>query len=161
MESKACSHHNHSHCISEALALARTLCDARGVRLTSLREQVLELVWQSHKPLGAYAIMKMLAEASTRKVDPPTVYRTLDFLIDEGLIHRINSLNAFIGCPSPGEKHQSQFLICTRCNVAIELASQLFSKAMDAAAQYSGFRLSGHSIEISGLCPACQTGVEP
>src|SRR3954468_17348987 len=118
---KACSHHNHGHCISDAIDSARQLCDERGVRLTSLREQVLELVWQSHKPLGAYTLMDMLGQASTRRVAPPTVYRALDFLLEEGLIHRINSLNAFIGCPSPTQKHQSHFLICQECNVAVEL----------------------------------------
>ena len=81
---KACSHHNHGHCISDAINSARQLCDERGVRLTSLREQVLELVWQSHKPLGAYTLIDMLAQASTRRIAPPTIYRALDFLLEEG-----------------------------------------------------------------------------
>ena len=153
---KACSHHNHNRCISDALAAARVLCDARGVRLTSLREQVLELVWQSHKPLGAYTLIEMLAQASTRRIAPPTVYRTLDFLMEEGLIHRINSLNAFIGCPSPTQKHHSQFLICTRCGVAVELNSAPLSQALAMAADQAGFRIATHSVEISGLCPSCQ-----
>jgi len=153
---KACSHHNHGHCISDAIASARQLCEQRGVRLTSLREQVLELVWQSHKPLGAYTLMEMLAQASTRRVAPPTVYRALDFLLDEGLIHRINSLNAFIGCPSPNQKHQSHFLICQNCNVAVELDnSQLNQSIFDAAAN-AGFSVASHSVEINGLCPGCQ-----
>jgi len=153
---KACSHHNHGHCISDAIASARQLCEQRGVRLTSLREQVLELVWQSHKPLGAYTLMEMLAQASTRRVAPPTVYRALDFLLDEGLIHRINSLNAFIGCPSPNQKHQSHFLICQNCNVAVELDnSQLNQSIFDAAAN-AGFSVTSHSVEINGLCPGCQ-----
>lgn len=150
------AHHNHSHCISQALNAAREVCEARGVRLTSLREQVLMLVWQSHKPLGAYMLMEMLAQASTRRVAPPTVYRTLDFLIEEGLIHRINSLNAFIGCPSPTQKHQSQFLICTRCGVAVELDSPNLNQSLSDAAHQAGFQISSHSIEISGLCPTCQ-----
>ena len=153
---KACSHHNHNHCISAALTAARALCDARGVRLTSLREQVLELVWQSHKPLGAYRLIEMLAQASTRRIAPPTVYRALDFLMDEGLIHRINSLNAFIGCPSPTQKHHSQFLICTSCGVAVELDSAPLTQALTTAADQAGFRIARHSVEISGLCPSCQ-----
>lgn len=153
---KACSHHNHSHCISDALIAARALCEARGVRLTSLREQVLELVWQSHKPLGAYRLIEMLAQASTRRIAPPTVYRTLDFLIEEGLIHRINSLNAFIGCPSPTRQHQSQFLICTGCGVAVELESTPLNQALAVAADQAGFLMASHSVEISGLCPSCQ-----
>lgn len=154
---KACSHHNHGHCISDAIVAARQLCDERGVRLTSLREQVLELVWQSHQPLGAYALMDMLAKAATRQIAPPTVYRALDFLLEEGLIHRINSLNAFIGCPSPDQKHQSQFLICQGCKVAVELNSPQLDRDVNEVAAKSGFTVSGHSIEISGLCPSCQS----
>lgn len=153
---KACSHHNHGHCISDALSSARQLCDERGVRLTSLREQVLGLVWQSHKPLGAYTLMDMLAQASTRRVAPPTVYRALDFLLEEGLIHRINSLNAFIGCPSPTQKHQNHFLICQNCSVAVELDNASLNQNIIAAATAAGFSVTGHSIEINGLCPSCQ-----
>jgi Fur family transcriptional regulator, zinc uptake regulator len=153
---KACSHHNHVHCISDAINAARQLCEERGVRLTSLREQVLELVWQSHKPLGAYTLMDMLAQASTRRVAPPTVYRALDFLLEEGLIHRINSLNAYIGCPSPTQKHQSHFLICQGCSVAVELDNAQINQAVVDAAAAAGFTLTSHTIEINGLCPSCQ-----
>ncbi|RYY73704.1 MAG: transcriptional repressor [Gammaproteobacteria bacterium] len=154
---KACSHHNHGHCISDAIVAARQLCDERGVRLTSLREQVLELVWQSHQPLGAYTLMDMLGKASTRQIAPPTVYRALDFLLEEGLIHRINSLNAFIGCPSPSQKHQSHFLICQDCKVAVELDNAQLNQHLNDVAAESGFSVTSHSLEISGLCPACQT----
>lgn len=157
---KACSHHNHLHCISDAIRSARQLCDERGVRLTSLREQVLELVWQSHKPLGAYTLMDMLAQASTRRVAPPTVYRALDFLLEEGLIHRINSLNAYIGCPSPSQKHQSHFLICQNCKVAVELDNLQLNQSILDASTSAGFTLASHSVEISGLCPGCQTHTE-
>jgi Fur family zinc uptake transcriptional regulator len=156
---KACSHHNHGHCISAAINAARQLCNERGARLTSLREQVLELVWQSHKPLGAYTLIDMLAQASTRRVAPPTVYRALDFLLEEGLIHRINSLNAFIGCPSPTQKHQSHFLICQSCSVAVELDNAQLNLSIFDAAASAGFGVLSHSVEISGVCPSCQKNV--
>lgn len=152
----ACSHHNHMHCISDAMAAARQLCSERGVRLTALREQVLSLVWQSHKPLGAYTLMEMLALASTRRVAPPTVYRALDFLLEEGLIHRINSLNAFVGCPSPTQKHQSHFLICQSCGVAVELDNPSLNQYLSVCAKDAGFSVISHSVEICGLCSACQ-----
>jgi len=153
----ACSQHNHTHCISDALTAARELCEARGARLTALREQVLGLIWQSHKPLGAYTLMEMLALASTRKIAPPTVYRALEFLLEEGLIHRINSLNAFVGCPSPTQKHQSHFLICQGCSVAVELDSASLNQRLTACAKDAGFSIISHSVEINGLCAACQT----
>lgn len=157
---KACQHHNHNHCIDDAINSARQLCETRGTRLTSLREQILSLIWQSHKPLGAYTLMDMLAKASTRRVAPPTVYRTLDFLLEEGLIHRINSLNAFIGCPSPNERHQSHFLICQSCNVAVELDNPQLSQKLAELAINAGFSVISHSIEINGLCAACQAQQE-
>ena len=152
----ACSHHNHTHCISDALTAARLLCGERGARLTLLREQVLALIWQSHKPLGAYTLMEMLALASTRRVAPPTVYRALDFLLEQGLIHRINSLNAFVGCPSPNQRHQSHFLICQSCGVAVEVDAPALNASLLICAEDSGFSVVSHCVEISGLCPACQ-----
>lgn len=152
----ACSHHDHGHCISDALADARELCASRGVRLTDLRLQVLELIWQSHKPLGAYSLMDMLAQASTRRVAPPTVYRALDFLLEQGLIHRINALNAFIGCPSPRHQHQSHFLICRQCGNALELDNPELSGAIEASALAAGFVVHTQSLEVMGLCNHCQ-----
>lgn len=152
----ACSHHDHDHCIHDALSDARELCASRGVRLTDLRLQVLELIWQSHKPLGAYSLMEMLAKASTRRVAPPTVYRALDFLLEQGLIHRINALNAFIGCPSPRHQHQSYFLICHECNNALELDNPSLSSAIEDSAKAVGFAVQNQFLEVMGLCGQCQ-----
>lgn len=156
----ACSHHDHDHCIEDALAAARDLCLSRGVRLTDLRLQVLELIWQNHKPLGAYTLMEMLAKANTRRVAPPTVYRALDFLLEQGLIHRINVLNAFIGCPSPATKHQSHFLICRACGIAIELDEPALGQQIQQVAIAAGFQVETQALEVSGLCANC-TGTRP
>ena len=152
----ACSHHDHDHCISDAVDAARDLCTNRGVRLTDLRLQVLELIWQSHKPLGAYSLMEMLAKASTRRVAPPTVYRALDFLLEQGLIHRINVLNAFVGCPSPKHQHHSHFLICRQCGVAVEMDNPQLVKEIHQSAEEAGFSVQTQSLEVMGLCSACQ-----
>ena len=93
----ACRPHDHAHCVAGALAEADALCARLGVRLTELRRRVLELVWQSHKPLGAYDILAVLSEQDGRRAAPPTVYRALDFLLENSLVHRIASLNAFTG----------------------------------------------------------------
>ena len=103
---------------------ADALCARQGVRLTELRRRVLELVWQSHKPLGAYDILAVLSETDGRRA-PPTVYRALDFLQENGLVHRIASLNAFVGCNNPEHSHQGQFLICRTCHTAIELEQRI------------------------------------
>lgn len=149
--------HNHRLCVRGALDSARTLCNERGARLTPLREQVLELVWQNHKPLGAYQLMDQLAEASTRRVAPPTVYRALDFLLEQGLIHRINGLNAYVGCPSPEHRHPSHFLLCRACGVAVEIESAQLNETIMDNAREAGFRLESHSLEVTGLCPDCRS----
>lgn len=100
--------HDHMSCIAEALQRAVALCESRGTQLTELRRRVLELVWSSHEPIGAYRILEQLdrplpgqMRGKARRAAPPTVYRALDFLIEQGLVHRIESLNAFVGCDQP------------------------------------------------------------
>ncbi|MGE4405615.1 zinc uptake transcriptional repressor Zur [Pseudomonas sp.] len=153
----ACTPHDHDHCVSHALAEADSLCARQGVRLTALRKRVLELVWQSHKPLGAYDILAVLSEQDGRRAAPPTVYRALDFLLENGLVHRIASLNAFIGCNHPEHPHQGQFLICRHCHTAIELEQSSIAEAIDAAARSVGFAVEGQTVEVVGLCATCRS----
>jgi Fur family zinc uptake transcriptional regulator len=148
--------HDHSLCVSHALSEADSICARGGVRLTALRKRVLELVWQSHKPLGAYDILGVLADEDGRRAAPPTVYRALDFLLENGLIHRIASLNAFVGCNHPGSAHQGQFLICRECHAAIELAQAPISDAIEQGAQSVGFQVEGQTVEVIGLCAQCK-----
>ncbi|MDO6806861.1 transcriptional repressor, partial [Wenyingzhuangia sp. 1_MG-2023] len=76
--------------------------------------RVLELIWQSHKPVGAYELLPALANDGFNSA-PPTVYRALDFLLDLGLVHRLHSLNAYVGCNHPGANHPVCFFICEHC----------------------------------------------
>lgn len=147
--------HNHEHCISDALQLARNLCRQRNQRLTPIRELVLRLIWQSHKPLGAYELLPALADAGFNSA-PPTVYRALEFLQNQGLVHRIASLNAFIGCPHPGQPHEGCFLICRICNSTAELESAPVQRAIHASAAHLGFAIEHETVEVVGLCPNCQ-----
>ena len=118
--------------------------------------KVLELVWQSHKPLGAYDILGVLSEQDGRRAAPPTVYRALDFLLENGLVHRIASLNAFVGCSHPEHAHQGQFLICRECHAAIELEQKSISDAIIKSSADVGFRVEGQTVEVVGLCSGCQ-----
>src|SRR5690606_191738 len=152
----ACRPHDHDHCVSQARAEADTLCARQGVRLPALRKRVLELVWQSHKPLGAYDILAVLSEEDGRRAAPPTVYRALDFLLENGLVHRIASLNAFVGCIHPERSHQGQFLICRQCRAAIELEQLAVSDAIVSAAAGVGFAVESQTVEVVGLCAACR-----
>lgn len=152
--SRATFPHDHSHCQFEALSRAELLCDERGARLTPLRRKVLELIWNSHQPIGAYAILDNLRDRD-RGAAPPTVYRALDFLMEQGLIHKLESLNAFIGCDHPENRHVSQFLICTKCHGAVEIQDAGISNAVKKSAGDAGFTVSRLTIELQGLCPTC------
>ena len=146
--------HNHAICISDALAMAEKLCADHSVRLTELRRKVLELVWSSHKPLGAYDILEMLQEQRGVSA-PPTVYRALDFLLAHKLIHRIESLNAYVGCASPNHLNGGQFLICKKCGTTAELDDYDLAKKIDDRAEGLGFQVLHQMIEVSGLCRDC------
>lgn len=148
--------HNHDHgrCIEDALAAAQELCRREGARFTPLRRRVFEIVWASHTPLGAYAILDVLAGEGRRPM-PPTVYRALDFLQTQGLVHRIPSLNAYIGCVDPGGHHGGQYLICRKCGTVAELTDEGLGQRLDARARDHGFRVESVLTEAVGLCPAC------
>lgn len=152
----ASQQHDHTHCIASAMTTAQEICARNGARLTKLREQVLRLIWQSHKPLGAYPLMDMLAAESTRRVAPPTVYRALEFLLEQGLIHRINTLNAYIGCTHPNGDHDNNFLICEHCGVAIEFSAAALQERINESAADFGFSIRSQSIELVGSCERCE-----
>ena len=147
--------HNHAHCIEDAVAAAETLCSRQGLRFTPLRRRVLELVWSSHKPVGAYALLDQLRNEDLGSA-PPTVYRALDFLIENGLIHRIERMNAFVGCSHPGESHRGFFLICGDCGNAEELESAGVADTIAASARRRGFDAREMTLEVTGTCAACR-----
>lgn len=147
--------HNHDACVRNALAEARFICRQRNARLTPVRQRVLELIWESHKPLGAYDLLSVLASEG-HNAAPPTVYRALDFLQQHGLVHRIASLNAFTGCAHAGERHTGLFLICQQCRNVMELANPSVTDTLREAAAEKGFQALEATIEIAGLCPACR-----
>jgi Fur family zinc uptake transcriptional regulator len=148
--------HDHARCSADALAHAERLCAARSQRLTPVRRQVLESLLQSHKPLGAYEIIDRTAREGTRHA-PITVYRALDFLMDQGLVHRIESRNAFVAC---GHTHESGeivvFLICEHCGAVGEAPSKAVADSLKAATRAAGFTPHTPVIEISGLCSHCR-----
>ena len=149
--------HDHTVCVEDAVARAESVCAARAERLTPLRRRVLELVWQSHAPVKAYDLLDSLS-GDGRRAAPPTVYRALDFLRDAGLVHKIESLNAFIGCAKPEHRHSAQFLICTGCGAVAEMDDADLTARIDANARRLGFSVVEEKIEVAGTCRACRPG---
>jgi len=148
-------HHDHQHCIDDALTSAKRICKDQQQRLTPIRELVLRMIWSSHKPLGAYDLLPALANAGFNSA-PPTVYRALEFLQELGLVHRLASLNAFIGCTHPDSAHSGHFFICKQCKQAHEITSPELSLTLQTHAQQLGFSIEQETVEVLGICPECQ-----
>jgi len=147
--------HDHGSCVEQAVAAAERLCRERGLRFTATRRRVLELVWNGHKPVGAYDILDSL-NRDGKKAAPPTVYRALEFLIEADLVHRLDSLNAFVGCPDPGNAHTGQFLICQECGSVAELDDAEIQAVVRRKAADLGFAATRQVLEIQGLCQDCR-----
>jgi Fur family zinc uptake transcriptional regulator len=153
--------HDHGYCSSRTMAHAEALCAKRGERLTPMRRQVLEALLSSHKPLGAYEIIDKVATHGGRPA-PITVYRALDFLIEQGLVHRIESRNAFIACVHghAGEE-LVVFLLCERCGAVGEASADTLAGTLSAAARAAGFAPKTAVIEIPGVCAHCRSAGSP
>lgn len=150
----AFGHHDHGRCAAEALAQADALVAARGLKLTPVRRRTLEILLEAHRALGAYEVLDRLGGEGYGR-QPPVAYRALDFLVENGLAHRITRLNAFAACLHPAEAHQPLFLICRACNALAEAPGAEVRAAVEAAGAVRGFRVERASVEAVGLCPAC------
>ena len=146
--------HDHSTCVSDGLAAAETRCAAEGLRFTPVRRKVLELLLQNHRALGAYTILDRLREDGFGS-QPPVAYRALDFLVVNGLAHKIERLNAFIACAHTNHSHTPAFMICRLCDAVAEALSSETRGALRDAAGATGFRIERTVIEAEGICPSC------
>ncbi len=148
--------HEHGRCVSRALRAADQVCSERKLKLTPVRKRVLELVWERHAPIGAYDLLAKLS-ADGYGGAPPTVYRALNFLIAAGLVHRIDSLNAYVGCDAPRTDHAAQFLVCRSCRGVTELGDPAISRLLARRVKAAGFVADAPDVEIKGLCGSCRS----
>jgi Fur family zinc uptake transcriptional regulator len=140
----------------KALAQAEAICRAHGARLTPIRRKVLEALYATHKPLGAYDLAEILGPKG-RRLAPITVYRALDFLIDQGLVHRLASQNAYIASPNNhGEQDSVAFLICESCGGVDELSSPVLSNTLSGMMNEQNFQPNAQILEITGRCSHCR-----
>jgi len=140
--------------LSYTLKQADVLCRERGARLTEQRKIVLELLCMSEKPLSAYDLLERM-RGIVRDPAPPTVYRALDFLIEQGLVHKIESLHTYVGCEHPDHPHASQFLICDNCGEVAEVEDPGVATSLKLAGKTAGFRIRRPIIELLGTCAQC------
>ena len=153
-----CAHAAHqSERADAALARADTACRSRGARLTPIRRKVLEALYATHRPVGAYDIADTLSLPGSRRLAPITIYRALDFLIEQGLVHRLASRNAFIACPHGHDPDELvAFLICEGCGGVDELSSKGVSSAVSGLLHAQGFEPQLQLLEIAGRCAHCR-----
>lgn len=142
------------------LAMAESLCRQRQQRFTELRRQVLSLICAAEQPLGAYALLDML-KAKGRSAAPPTVYRALDFLQQQGLVHRLASNNTYLACAHPQQPHEAVFLVCRQCGNTRELHTDGIYRALSRQARDAGFLAEHAAVEVSGLCARCRDITTP
>ena len=141
--------------IERALARAQRICAGRRLRLTPVRRRVLELILASRQPIGAYALLAQLQRERGR-LGPPTVYRALDFLLAGKLIHKIESVSAYVACADVDHPHESQFMICDDCGTAEEIRDVEIVETLRRLGEGRGFVVARQVIEARGLCPACR-----
>ena len=134
----------------------REACARRGLALTGARANVVAILAEHSAPLGAYAIIEALARRENKAVAPPTVYRALDFLMEHGFLHRIESRNVFAPCAHPDHAHRAVLLNCETCGRSVEIEDEGVGAAVDRAAQAAGFTAKARVIEVAGLCAACE-----
>ena len=153
---------HHVHDAQGFVAAVEAACRERGLRLTPIRARVLGLVAEAGPPAKAYDLLEQLR--NDRDADgegsgaaaPPTVYRALDFLLENGFIHKLESINSFVFCQHPAEAHQVPFLICDVCEGATELCDEgAVALMIEQQARGFGFRAKAQTLEVHGVCKAC------
>lgn len=149
--------HHHVDDAGGFVRAVETACTERGLRLTPIRSRVLALIAEAGKPIKAYDLLDQVRANKGVGADaPPTVYRALDFLMANGFVHKLESVNAFVACHHPNSaQHSVPFLICDRCHSAVELEDVEVVSQLDARAKALGFRPQAQTLEVHGLCAKC------
>ena len=145
---------DHEQCISTAIEVAERVCSEKQLKFTDLRKDILRMVWEGHGPQKAYDLLNKL-QTINRSAKPATVYRALDFLITNGFIHKVASLNAFVGCSHPLKHNECYFLICEDCKSISECCDPNISAAIQATTTHNKFVAKNTTLEISGYCNEC------
>ena len=147
--------HNHAECIRQGLDSVDAQCKAAGLKFTPVRRRVLEMLLAEHRAHGAYEILDNLRTEGLGS-QPPVSYRALEFLVKNGFAHKIERLNAFVGCVHPGADHTPAFLICRACDTVAETRARPAMTLLRDLADEAGFAVERAVIEAEGLCPNCR-----
>jgi Fur family transcriptional regulator, zinc uptake regulator len=147
--------HGHEAVESAWAAQVENACASKGLQLTALRRRVLAILSRSSAPLGAYAIIDEMARLEGKPIAPPTVYRTLEFFLDNGFVHKIETRNAYAPCEHFDHAHQGVLLLCEKCGRSDEIESAPVARVLEEAAASAGFAPHRQMVEVQGLCRDC------
>ena len=145
---------DHSNCIDNAIGIAERTCSEKQLKFTSLRRNILRMIWEGHGPKKAYDLLSEL-QLTNQSAKPTTVYRTLEFLLENGFIHKVNSLNAFVGYSHPSKHQDCYFLICDSCNEIGEYCDATITSAIKTISEKNQFMIKNATLEIAGRCNSC------
>ncbi|MEO8530480.1 MAG: Fur family transcriptional regulator [Deltaproteobacteria bacterium] len=149
--------HDHRHCTADLLAYADAHVAKSAKRLTPVRRRTLEILLEEHRAMGAYDVLDRLSMDGFGN-QPPVAYRALEFLVEQGLAHRITAKNAFAACMHPGDHHAAVFLICNGCQRLAEVEAAPIHLAVALAGKRVGFTVESTVVEAIGLCATCSAG---
>ncbi|WP_116474291.1 zinc uptake transcriptional repressor Zur [Zobellella maritima] len=141
--------------VQRQLEQAERLCQQRSVRFTPTRRHVFTLLAEHKGAVSAYELLDRLKQLEPN-AKPPTVYRALDFLLSQGFVHKVESLNAFLFCDHFAKHHPMQLLICDNCGLVIELHDEAINQAFNQQAEQHGFAITNQTIEAHGHCGQCR-----
>ncbi|MFK8017046.1 MAG: Fur family transcriptional regulator [Gammaproteobacteria bacterium] len=134
---------------------AEARCAERGARLTPARLAAFAALVSSDKPLSAYELVAELEQRENKKIAPLTVYRHLDFLMDVGLVHRVESIQSYLPCVHAEHTHDNQYLLCSTCGQVDELGSSELAQALQKIAAQHKFQAEHAMVEVKGQCATC------
>ncbi|MFT0533806.1 Fur family transcriptional regulator [Castellaniella hirudinis] len=149
------THHHSASAVARQLQTAQSLCEQRGSRLTPLRRLVLETLLRHPGSMKAYELLDALRAAQPGAA-PPTVYRALDFLTEQGLIHRLDAISAWSACSDAGGDPHDLLVVCTRCGSVAELSDPALGQRLADCVARAGFTLAGHETELRAICTQCR-----
>lgn len=132
------------------------ICAERGVRFTPLRRTALEVLLEFNGPVGAYDLLRALEQRLGKTVGPPTAYRALEFLLEQGFISRIETRNAFVPSTHPEDRNAGVFFLCNQCGATVELDLGGVADALSERAAALGFHVGRRVVELQGTCADCQ-----
>ena len=147
--------HDHRPCLDDAIVRAEQAFDSRSLKFTPLRRQVFEEIAASHDAVGAYDVLDRLVRKTGERMAPVSVYRAIDALLQAGVVHRLESRNAFFACHTPHAGRRHIALVCETCRTVSEVDGTTVFGAIDTEMTRASFTVRSVVVEVAGVCAAC------